>query len=71
MATERLKFKPLENYYSQENNSYQLLPFRFTKLDEDRYVLTNLVGEFIVLIKNDLHTFIKKPYLYHLKFIKI
>jgi uncharacterized protein len=33
---------------------YQLLPFRFTRLDGTRYVLTNEVGEYLLLTREDL-----------------
>ncbi len=47
------KFKTLENYNQSLKGGYQLLPFRFIRLDEHRYVLTNDVGEYLV-VKNDL-----------------
>ncbi|QLH42888.1 MAG: His-Xaa-Ser system radical SAM maturase HxsB [Coxiellaceae bacterium] len=59
MVAEKVKFKPLQ-YYQETNKTYQLLPFRFIKLDEERYVLTNLVGEYIVLGRNDLYAFVNK-----------
>src|SRR5579872_2706770 len=37
-------FKPTSSHY-------QLLPFRFTELNQERYVLSNLAGEFITLPK--------------------
>lgn len=37
--------------------AYRLLPFRFTALDEDRYVVTNDVGEHLVVERNDLVAF--------------
>jgi His-Xaa-Ser system radical SAM maturase HxsB len=40
--------------YSKARESYSLLPFRFTQLDGDRYVLSNLVGEYLVVSRTDL-----------------
>ena len=37
------------NRYERSARSYRLLPFRFTRLDHDRYVATNFGGEFVVL----------------------
>ena len=39
---------------------YRLLPFRFIKLNADRYVAVNEVGEWQVLIKSDLEKLVKK-----------
>ena len=43
------KFLPLLDYQQPLADGYQLLPFRFTSLDEHEYVLTNQAGEFILL----------------------
>lgn len=40
-------FQPRDTY--QEGDSYKLLPFRFTRLDESRVVLTNIAGEHVVV----------------------
>jgi His-Xaa-Ser system radical SAM maturase HxsB len=37
---------------------YQLLPFRFARLDGDRYILTNEVGEYQLLAREELVAFI-------------
>src|SRR5579871_6693835 len=42
------RFHQIETYRSS-SRKYQLLPFRFTALDHQRYAATNLAGEFIVL----------------------
>lgn len=60
MSEARLKFQPLTFYKSNENTPYKLLPFNFTHLDSDRYVLTNLAGEYLVLTKGDLDLLISK-----------
>src|SRR2546429_3269834 len=44
------KFLQIDSY-KPASTEYQLLPFRFTELDRDRYVLTNIAGEFITLPK--------------------
>jgi uncharacterized protein len=43
------RFAPLEHFRSGESGGYKLLPIRFTKLDEKRYVITNIAGEFLIL----------------------
>jgi His-Xaa-Ser system radical SAM maturase HxsB len=52
------KFKPLDHYQESLTSGYQLLPFRFTQLDGDAYVLTNQVGQLIVLEKPVLEDFV-------------
>ena len=52
------KFKSLQ-FYSGSTGSYELLPFRFTQLRGNDYVVTNLVGEFVVLDRDDLEAFAK------------
>ncbi len=42
-------FGSLESFRSTERSGYRLLPFRFTRLDESRYVVSNMVGEYHVL----------------------
>lgn len=39
---------------------YKLLPFRFTPLDSNRYVVTNDVGEYIVLTRDELQSFARR-----------
>lgn len=36
------------DFYKNLQSSYSLLPFRFTSLDHDRYVLTNAAAEFLI-----------------------
>jgi len=40
-------FQGIEQYEARTED-YQLLPFRFILLDHDRYVLTNLAGEYLI-----------------------
>ena len=42
-------FGSMETYRSAEKAGYRLLPLRFTRLDDVRYVVSNIVGEFHVL----------------------
>lgn len=41
------KFQRIE-VFRKPKHGYQLLPFRFTTLEADRYVLTNLAGEYVI-----------------------
>ena len=52
-------FKGLEHYEARRGAQYSLLPFRFLPLDAERYVVTNFVGEHLVLRKNDLHSLVR------------
>src|SRR5438132_4232292 len=52
------KFQNLE-FYKTAPSSYTLLPFRFTALDRDRYVLTNAVGEYLITTREKVFDFVK------------
>ena len=54
------KFKSIETFYKGSGSDYSLLPVKFLALDDDRYILTNIVGEYIVLEKSDLYMFLNK-----------
>ncbi|MFN0168657.1 MAG: His-Xaa-Ser system radical SAM maturase HxsB [Bryobacteraceae bacterium] len=49
-----------ERRFRAATNAYSLLPFRFTLLDEGRYVATNIAGEYCTISKQDLYDFIGK-----------
>ncbi|MDZ4367605.1 MAG: His-Xaa-Ser system radical SAM maturase HxsB [Afipia sp.] len=51
------RFQQLADYERPLATGYELLPFRFTALDEAEYVATNLAGEFVVLTRPDLEAF--------------
>ena len=53
------KFQPLSAYQQPLADGYQLLPFRFTSLDDHEYVLTNQAGEFIVLERPTLEALVR------------
>ena len=53
------KFQPIEFYAKKRPSNYQLLPFRFSELDEDRYVLTNFSGEYLVAPKSLIKPFVE------------
>jgi His-Xaa-Ser system radical SAM maturase HxsB len=53
------KFQPLAAYEKGLGQGYKLLPLRFTELDADNYVLTNMVGEFQVLSRGKTHAFLR------------
>lgn len=49
------KFEPIEFFDRQRaGGRYSLLPFSFTALDAERYVVTNLAGEYILLERGTL-----------------
>ena len=37
---------------------YQILPFRFARFNEEEYLLSNDVGEYIFLKNDDFHKFV-------------
>lgn len=41
------------------NNTYTILPFRFARFNEEEYLLSNDVGEYIFLKNDDFHKFVK------------
>ncbi len=53
------KFSTLDKYVSQQGK-YELLPFRFESLDGDDVVLTNFVGEFVILKRDKLNEVVQK-----------
>lgn len=52
------KFHGIELYKPSQSSSYTLLPLRFTPLDQDHYVLTNLAGEYLRLKRGTLDDFL-------------
>ena len=52
-------FHPRDHYDAPLAAGYKLLPFRFTKLEGDEYVLSNQVGEFLIAPRSDLEAFAK------------
>lgn len=53
------KFSSLDKYVSKQGQ-YELLPFRFESLDGDDVVLTNFVGEFVILKRDKLDEVVQK-----------
>ena len=53
------RFQPLEFYQRPSLSHYQLLPFRFSPLNDREYVATNLAGEFYVLAQDDLQALVR------------
>lgn len=53
------KFRPATDYQSEAEQGYGLLPFRFASLDDSAYVLTNEVGEPLILDRSTLEDFVR------------
>ena len=51
------KFQSVE-FFKKKKNEYSLLPFRFERLDDQRRVLTNLAGEYLVINEGELKAFV-------------
>jgi His-Xaa-Ser system radical SAM maturase HxsB len=54
------KFRPIESFDQATFGQYRMLPCRFASLDDRRYVLSNDVGEHLVLTRPQLEQFVKK-----------
>jgi uncharacterized protein len=52
------KFKELDHYEKSLDAGYQLLPCNFISLDNSRYVLTNEIGEYLVVPREHLVSFV-------------
>lgn len=52
------KFSDLSAYRSTEHEGYKLLPFRFSALDDHRYVISNMVGEYRVVTRDEVDSII-------------
>ncbi|HAT2040429.1 TPA: hypothetical protein I8Z93_002916 [Legionella pneumophila] len=60
MIEKPLKFQPLSTYEAPKNISYKLLPFNFAHIDSNKYILTNMVGEYLIVEHEDLKKLINK-----------
>src|SRR5262245_52712706 len=47
------RFAPAEDFYGADRN-LQLLPFQFHRTEPDRYLVSNLVGDFIRLSDEEM-----------------
>lgn len=54
------KFRSIEAFNQALPGQYQMLPCRFIGLDINRYVMTNEVGEHLVVTRSQLEQFVKK-----------
>lgn len=52
------RFRTRAQYRSPEGSPYKLLPFRFLKLDTDQYIATNLVGQYVILSRDELEALV-------------
>jgi uncharacterized protein len=53
------KFQPINFYSKKAENSYQLLPFRFSRFRGDHVLVTNMVGEYHMLSSKAFEEFTK------------
>ncbi|MEG8222651.1 His-Xaa-Ser system radical SAM maturase HxsB [Sphingomonas sp. HH69] len=51
------KFRDAAHFDTSATSGYTMLPWRFTALDEDSYVATNMAGEYIALPRADIVDF--------------
>jgi His-Xaa-Ser system radical SAM maturase HxsB len=54
------RFRQIEEFNQAKNRDYQLLPSRFILLDDGRYLLSNEVGEYLVINRDQLESYVKK-----------
>ena len=52
-------FNALEKYSARMGSAYSLLPLRFLPLDTQRYIVTNFVGEHMVLPRAIVHSLVR------------
>lgn len=52
------KFQKLEHY--ERSDSYELLPFKFDRLNDSEYVMTNMAGEFHIVASEVLDALVHK-----------
>lgn len=62
------KFRSMPAFDRASFGQYQTLPCRFVKLDDNRYVLTNEVGEHLVVTRPQLEQFVRKSVSFHSDF---
>jgi uncharacterized protein len=53
------RFKEIEEFEAGPQGAYRLLPFRFTALDPESYVATNLAGEYHLLSSETLQALVR------------
>lgn len=53
------KFQEIKFYETPQSSPYTLLPLRFIPLDQEHYVLTNLVGEYLRVQRGTLIDFLR------------
>jgi len=53
------RFKEIEEFEARPQGAYGLLPFRFTALDSESYVATNLAGEYHLLSGETLRALVR------------
>ena len=51
------QFKAIEFYSKSKPHNYRLLPFRFSPLNDDEYLLTNQVGEYLITTRQNIERF--------------
>lgn len=59
-AASPARFRALPLFRPETTEPYHLLPCRFIRLDERRYVLTNEVGEYAVVGRETLEAFVRR-----------
>ena len=58
------KFHDIDHYSSEANSQYKLLPFNFIRVEDSKYLLTNIVGEYIILKRSDIERLVHKEVLF-------
>ena len=54
------KFQPIAFYAKPTENYYSLLPFKFSRFTNNRILLTNMVGEYLLLEEDKFQKFVSK-----------
>jgi uncharacterized protein len=54
------RFNELSAYQAPSHGTYMLLPFRFISLDRNRHVVTNMIGEYLILSREQIRDFVAR-----------
>lgn len=53
------RFLAPSDFDAAKDGRYELLPFKFTHLEDDRYVITNMVGEYMVVPRTTISALVR------------
>jgi hypothetical protein len=54
------KFRDIENFDLNESNQYFLLPFRFHRITDEKEIIVNEVGDYLILPNGTFEKIVKR-----------